>query len=182
MSHWLKLLSNLNCLFSQALVAFIIIAFNLFLLLILICGFNLWLVLFIILVFDVIFFIFFCIFTLLNKLPCIQWLSHFYTKLQMLGHKILQLLCSHLLSLAFIFNIIIMLHDFLTRLPIQLYNVWHELTLSLHIHLLLPQLAFLCNIFLMNVSLAISHHLLGILYFLLVLFIKVISHPNHFFK
>ena len=179
MPHWLKLLSNLNCLFSQALVAFIIIAFNLFLLLILICGFNLWLVLLIILIFDV---LFFCIFTLLNKLLCIQWLSHFYTKLQMLSNKILQLLCSHLLSLAFIFNIIIMLHDFLTRLPIQLYNVWHELTLSLQFHLLLPQLAFLCNLFLMNVSLAISHHLLGILCFLLALLIKVISHPNHFFK
>ena len=179
MSHWLKLLSNLNRLFSQALVAVIIIAFNLFLLLILICGLNLWLVLFIILIFDI---ILFGIFTLLNKLLCIKWLSHFDTKLQMLGDKILQLLCSHLLSLAFIFNIIIMLYDFLTRLPIQLYNVWHELTLSLQFYLLLPQLALLCDLFLMNVSLAISHHLLGISNFLLVLLLKVISHPNHFLK
>lgn len=49
----------------------------------------------------------------------------------MLLDEILKLLRPLLLALALVFNVVIVLHDLFTRLPVHLDNVGHELGLAL---------------------------------------------------
>lgn len=97
----------------------------------------------------------------------------------MLLHEVLQLSGLQLLPFLLVLHVVIVSHDLIARLPVELHDVAHVLALALQLKLVLASQPLLSRLLLVQVLLRCLDELLGISALLFGLLLEVVRHPLH---
>lgn len=124
----------------------------------------------------------FIIHALVNEGLGIKFFSYFDTELQMLAHKVLELLGSYLLPLLFIEDIIVVLDYLVNRAPKLLHHATHVDSFLPQLDLLVLQLLLFTQLLFLKLLFARTSMLLRISHLLFSFSFEVLGHPFHFFE